>query len=119
VKQRISVENLSELTAEQKDRLRDWWKPVKGDWYCYLPIKFVDVINTSLIMHLERIKKDHYPLLSIGQCIELLKNNNAFKRDYDEGSFAQLPGAFITLCWDERDCPEFIDALWQAVKKVL
>ncbi len=32
MKQRIAVEQLNELTDEQKKRLREWWKPEDGDW---------------------------------------------------------------------------------------
>jgi hypothetical protein len=118
VKQRITCDDLSELTAEQKDRLRDWWKPAKGDWYYYPTIKHVDVINTSLIMDLERIKKDHYPLLSIGQCIELLEKKKAIKSFYDSGfNGIEIPQGFIQLDWPDN--MEFIDALWEAVKQVL
>jgi hypothetical protein len=33
MKRRITPEQLAELTEEQKDRLREWWKPEVGDFY--------------------------------------------------------------------------------------
>lgn len=33
MKQHISVEMVSELTPEQKQKLREWWKPAGGDWF--------------------------------------------------------------------------------------
>jgi hypothetical protein len=134
MKQRITVEQLQQLTEEQQQRFREWWKPSIGDaftnyyadfgwtynnivggckgyWNCESVIDDGD--NPS-----EQPDEDSLPLLNIGQMIELLENKNpSLKIEnnyYDEID----PDSFI---WgvDGKRADNFCDALWNAVKKVL
>ena len=113
MKQRITFEQLDELDKEQLTRLRERWRPQKGDWYYYPAIKHSDVINTSLARDLEHIKKDHFPLLSIGQCIELLEEKRGW--EWINALVAPTYGATIDLYYEG----ELVDALWKAVKEVI
>ena len=104
MKRRITVEQLQELTEEQQQRLREWWKPTAWDVivvYHGMGMKVTNVYNEMVSTD----KKVCMPLLSIGQMIEMLqlyKDKDIFKyHDID-----------IT---DENLC----DALWSAVKQVL
>ena len=146
MKQHIGVEQLSELTDAQREKLREWWKPSLHDLfmcgenaspltvrkttyegskiYCGVqdvPLRFY---IQSKLTHEDYCldKKDTYryksqclPILSIGQCIELIGSklsdidydifiNNYYVRVMDKGTYGNC---------------ELIDALWRAVKEVL
>lgn len=130
MKQRITIEQLNELSEEQKERLRDWWKPEPCDVYSYQN-KTRDVVATSYrsdhgiqILHLtigtgvysDPWRDIHYkarclPLLSIGQMIELLadmSNSNMSLTLYD------VYGDIETY-----KINELCDSLWDEVKLVL
>lgn len=87
MKQHIEPDDLKQLNEIGKNKLRNWWKPVDGDWYCWkntknqkryyveLNCKYCDrgefdkeIINLNKML----------PLLSIGQMIEFLDNNRSF-----------------------------------------
>lgn len=85
MKQRISIEDLNTLTDEQKERLRSWWVPQKGDIVLrdydkaeYVVIRTYDgpakEDNTRWFVGLDNhagiSNKDCLPLLTIGQMIE-------------------------------------------------
>lgn len=135
MKQRISVEQLTQLTADQKDRLREWWKPDECNLIT-LEFPLTASPQTTVITdvstgydgiqywHIGRgftaekeLKLRTLPLLSIGQCIQLL-------RDIGELDIAIRGMGTIDFYFKrpmmglvgER---ELIDALWQAVKEVL
>lgn len=127
MKQHITVEQLSELTDEQKERLREWWEPQKGDWYYYPTINHSDVIATSLQKDLARMKTVHYPLLSIGRMIELLTNyfyNPVFALNEGDGCWdfwgRRIGGSeIIEKMADPKKNYQLCDILWEAVKAVL
>lgn len=109
MKQRISAEDLAELTPEQQERLREWWRPEVGDYIVHdtqgIGCLFGDV---------DIMDKTHMlPRLSIGQCIELLK-------DKDIATLQKVMRKMACALSDtEALAPiELIDALWQAVKEV-
>lgn len=131
MKQHITIEQLNELTIEQKERLREWWKPADEDWY-------TNGETAYAVIEYPKIDDNCLPLLSIGQCIELLqskdKNGDYWLigkielRPYNNGK--PIPG---TVSWvihliqqgaleikvfDKCYSKELIDALWQAVKEV-
>lgn len=127
MKQRISVEQLQELTEEQKGRLREWWRPRKGDWYYYLNIQYSHVITDSseyALSSYNNHKRDYLPLLSIGQCIELLKDKapenvvcELMVRLFSGGwIFADENQVLVPTC---RKPVELVDALWEQIKAVL
>lgn len=127
MKQHITVEQLQELTEVQKERLKEWWRPRMGDWYYYPVINHSDICATSLIADLKRMKKHYYPLLSIGQCIELLGERIyriAGPKSELEILFPEDKQWWVGANTEKRyndyfNADELIDALWQAVKEVL
>ncbi len=107
MKQRISAEDLAELSPEQQERLREWWEPQIGDMS--LSKQGIPKVYVGDITQKER----NTPLLSIGQCIELL--------DYLKQCLVIRKKRGIWNCeetWGNSKV-ELIDALWQAVKEVL
>lgn len=145
MKQRITVEQLNELTEEQKARLREWWQPEKFD------LALANYLGKSNVIALEKIygekwidiekaqddfgeeyaKKDMTPLLSIGQCIALLNDKKAFVSNamlttppvatwgtvWHEDTFTCQ--GYVAIDWKPEEIPELIDAFWEAVKAVL
>jgi len=112
MKRRITTEQLNELTNEQKQKLKRWWKPETGDYYTAKnSIMFYnkDTDNEFEMGHM--LEKDALPLLDIGQMIELL------------GIKLVSCVQYVTPCWQahfnakEYVMSELCDALWEAVKK--
>jgi len=109
MKQHITTEQLDfELNDKGKAKLRSWWKPKIGDLY---------------IWH-DGDKTPKYPLLSIGQMIEFLKEQGSFGMEEVEKS----NGTNIKTIWELDSINEWIhigekeelcDSLWEAVKDVL
>jgi hypothetical protein len=140
MEQRITPEDLQELTDEQRERLREWWVVREGDRF-FAKGKWEDIAGESAPGCVESYdfdgeswdKKDCLPLLSVGQCIELLEekypNGISFHSDWGDCSEVWIvlvqdtqgddpPDSFIDRITITRD-HELIDALWQAVKEVL
>jgi hypothetical protein len=123
MKQRITIEQLNELTDEQKKRLREWWKPQEGDFIISDKDSRIRIIgkpnNNSATQFFPRalngyecdiiILKTCLPLLSIGQMIELTESTNIIKYN---GGWALDDDAV-----EFHD--ELCDALWEAVKQIL
>jgi len=145
MKQRITPEQLQELTSEQQEALRKWWKPEEWE-LIYVTNKGLNTFGQamritginpacdSLPMRLYVdvggwcLKSEVLPLLSIGQCIELLNNKT------NEQSFGYNDsGCFWTIFMGNRGIGnmvegskgrqfssyELVDALWIAVKELL
>ena len=122
MKQRISAEDLAELTPEQQERLREWWTPEVGDYIVHdtqgIGCLFGDV---------DIMDKTHMlPRLSIGQCIELLKSRWTDRVNISEslGKYrVQTINAVVQnhAYIKERVyvADELIDALFATVKEVL
>lgn len=116
MKQRISVDQLLELTSEQREKLRSLWNPENGD-YIFVELNSGDVnrsdiggyLHSSGFFDYDPASKliwsfsgyEHaskmFPLFSIGQMIELLLINN------------------LAMSLTENIC----DELWRAVKSIL
>ena len=107
MRQRITVENLKELSPEQQERLRVWWgeHQQKGDVFICLGNDFLSGKEFAWDGHNKPFNLA-IPLLSIGQMIELLK-----EKDYSKLVALDFVGAIqdINLC----------DLLFQAVKEIL
>lgn len=133
MKQRITAEQLMELTEEQKQKLREWWKPEVGDYYTHKH-DIVKCDMQTLVMAIEKffIREDYLPLLSIGQMIELLQSKDRrnmipeIRSKYCDGEIYcdvtlymkdRVIGTYNFI--ECRPCPELADALWSAVKEVL
>lgn len=110
IKQRISVDQLQELTPGQQEKLREWWQVEKGDWYIY-NFKWENVAKFELEGDIcghdyptVVVKKNCLPLLSIGQMLQFL-----------QGKTSAVGETWVDLSYDS----ELIDALFQAVKEIL
>lgn len=132
MKQRITVEQLNELTEGQRENLREWWKPRAGDYFEALtsnPLnRVINEVNSGGnwldTNGMGWMKQDCLPLLSIGQCIEFLNDRTAEQPlGYNDA------GCFYTVQIGPRGAgegigsqyvgEELIDALWSAVKASL
>jgi hypothetical protein len=111
MEQRITVERLQELTEEQKQRLRGWWKPKCYDVYINHYDTYMIAINDhegNMSQYVTENKHKLLPLLSIGQIIELLMSfdlNGETEQNINDGIMWMNEG----LC----------DALWKEVLRVL
>lgn len=123
MKQNISVEDIQQLTDNQKEKLRELWEPDIGsifyDGHYTQAIQRVDD-NILIVEDKEKYTQNYVvPLLNIGQMIEILEKHdpciNITRR-------VQLVD-FNKWVWEftirERYCreePELCDVLWQAIK---
>jgi len=123
MKQRITPEQLQELTSEQQEALRKWWKPEEWE-LIYVTNKGLNAFGQamritginpacdSLPMRLYVdvgdwcLKSEVLPLLSIGQCIELLLD-----KEY-QASWGEV---LEDISYREGDS-ELIDVLWEIAK---
>ena len=145
MKQHITVKQLNELSEKGKERLREWWKPELGD-------KFVQkhyheqkkkVIEQVFVecdgWHCSNCEGDtpysgklDLPLLSIGQMIEFLDNQNEIEdsetlnlfTDYDSGHVKCWVIQKLNFKGDQIYCfashkANLCDVLWEAVRQVL
>jgi hypothetical protein len=107
MKQKITVEQLQELTEEQKKRLREWWKLQPGDIMFDIKMGCLETLvggsnGKAIIEHIEGESKARFlPLLSIGQMIELLQNS------------------YKKVRWPDTKDKNLCNSLWSAVKEVL
>lgn len=118
MKQYITPEQLNELTPEQKERLREWWRPRIKDGiispYC-VDSGFYGAGSDPYDNAMP--DKDALPLLSIGQCIELA---NVIQISKDMGWSENKQDYEVWWLVNGRYYQgELIHALWQAVKAVL
>jgi polyphosphate kinase len=143
MKQRITIEQLQELTEEQKNKLWDWWKPSTGDhvypvdvdkddFYCiYISNKKQScVVLRDDIKEYLKLTHKRIPLLSIGQMIDLLccKIKNTENSRLLMYQINLLTWSIEALHKDDtrwgdahilKSSDSLCDALWQAVKEVL
>lgn len=113
MKQRITVDQLNELTDQQKEKLREWWKPKKYDLYIDFTNRTVAKETYVCMVHHEKWPNE-VPLLSIGQMIEILRQKHAH----------QLTVIFWNMAYCQEDeewssTDELCDCLWEVVKAVL
>lgn len=144
MKQRISAEDLKQLTPSQQEKLRTWWKPKDGDWFYgtyhghrevgewILSPYCVDsgYYGASLDPEEEAWpNEDTLPLLSIGQCLQILEETIQ-KHLYDDLWAHTEHSPIKSGGWEwkwycghgdySQYCShELIDALWEAVKSIL
>lgn len=134
IKQRISMEQLQELTDQQKERLREWWQPHDYDIVWDGKTDFAVECDLGGQMYLANDqdglcppfgKDGLLPLLSVGQCVELLQSfDEALSFNRKTGLF---PNELNVFGWEVElrlldkwfTEKELIDALWEAVKAVL
>ena len=121
MKRRIIVEQLQELTEEQQQRLREWWKPQYQDVYAEYD-GCLDCYEEMTATYPKQPDQNDLPLLDIGQMIELITDKqNSLCLVYYYGENAELhdtPGDY-NYYPAKAEGKEICDCLWQAVKQVL
>jgi hypothetical protein len=118
MKQRITVEQLDELSLNQQNNLYKWWAPKAriGD-------ESISVFEDG------KYVREFGPLLTIGQCIELLQEKAprlliGYTDEWDVGfctdevPYLECANPFNQDALDKH-YQELIDALWDALKVVL
>jgi hypothetical protein len=128
MKQRITIEQLNELTYEQKEKLRNWWwssNPSMSDVYV-VKNRFDDITQYEglhVLAMRKNFSEDYHigeaiPLITIGQMIEFLNESNALKNDwgYDPKDITEGIVSWFTI---DQNKSEFADILWEAVKGFL
>jgi len=128
LKQRISVEDVRQLTPEQQEKLREWWnEPKIGDTFVInrdSEIRSVDSTWRLIMISNTPLPERFCPMLSIGQCIDLLEKSGRFKGLHKSGTDGEykvylIPGN--NNGWGEyiKSDKELIVALFEAVKEIL
>lgn len=130
MKQHITIEQLNELSDRGKEKLREWWKPKRGDMF--FGIDRGIVANTW-----NEIPNGIYPRLNIGQLIEYLaektkdityvddyfENQIGFNHTYgslNNSTKSPKKGIPYAIAWGSQKLKgELCDALWQAVEEDL
>ena len=126
MKRRITVEQLQELTEEQQQRLREWWKPQYQDVYAEYD-GCLDCYEEMTATYPKQPDQNDLPLLDIGQMIELLDNNSISEKEFAISHVkhgAEYYYEVLAIDKNERyetfeSAEELVDALWQAVKQIL
>lgn len=108
MKRRITVEQLSELTDEQEEKLRSLWIPQTGDIYFRMDYTYDSPLLCEEYdyVKVDKEKNSCLPLLDIGQMIEILHNN-------------EIPFNPPIDISDKFEIDNLCDALWEAVKTLL
>jgi len=143
MKQHITPAQLAQLTPEQREKLREWWVPQPGDMFpcedgtCIFPITRVEKLQEGYMCYFVRKPERNeftavefsfgsrcgvLPLLSIGQCIELLTSKTVNSVINIESNWYDHPEPlqwYVDVSGWDGQRPELIDALFAAVKAVL
>jgi len=145
MKQHITREQFNELSDKGKDRLREWWEPNYGDRYTMIELKVNGKPRKNQKLYEFTVYEDDeygwkdpkeyceywitYPLLSIGQMIEFLDEEQEKGSEVvtwimlSKGSHSWSVGTFGNTFMGNNgintECPELCDALWDCVKEVL
>jgi len=124
MKQHITVDQLNELDDVSKNNLKRWWKPQEGQKIIYIDNSGIDDKRVDWLVEYDnmwyfseansiedftemmRAGDTLFPLLSIGQMLEFLGN--------DESHFALINSNDELI-----DVSRICDTLWEAVKEVL
>ena len=125
MKQRISVNELNTLTPEQREKLRELWIPQEADFVvfngntnnCIVEFVYSDKRFFNLVDGRSSESKFNFlPLLSVGQCLELLGDNwnhlwnlSSKEQEYEVAIGDSMSKRGENLC----------DTLWEAVKSML
>lgn len=128
MKQRITIEQLKELTTAQQLKLQESWEPRDGDWIAQLSNNYMMLIEQGSmeVSPKDTIKYSFLPLLSIGQMIEFLTapdeanaenhaNNPGMGGEDSDAVGSEVPDFRISWKPDE----ELADLLWESVKDAL
>jgi hypothetical protein len=119
MKQHITIDELNNLTAEQTERLREWWNPKLGDFYYDTVTKTESLFDYDMENEFKENNREYRmrPLLSIGQMIELIQDKKPLLKGISKNRFDKW---FINIdngMLGYKD--ELCDALWETVKQLL
>lgn len=132
MKQHITIEQLNELSEEGKDTLRNWWLTENGNVFVFFSRDLnkwyegvIDEEHWEKEVHYPSGKREKaYPLLSIGQMIEFLREKSM--GDLDLQIWINSAGSSVWLGIGKQENKlaggedmEIRDALWEAVKEIL
>ncbi|MNW38174.1 hypothetical protein D3C74_152340 [compost metagenome] len=124
MKQRITVEQLKELTGLQQEHLRELYSPEEGDWFYrstgedtefYGSVMYHDDSGVELF----EPEKIDLPLLSIGQMIQLLNPESSTIFTFNSWPNTNPPICEISVNGKTFYEKNICDALWESVKKIL
>lgn len=119
MKQHITADQLNELSPKAKEKLREWWKPDISD-LLYRPDNPEGLQEIMGFIGEAPIKKECYPLLSIGQMIEFLDENGRLWIEQEEEIDEDIPKKYrVQSRQHEYWSTELCDALWQACEEIL
>lgn len=126
MKQHVTVEQVNQLSEKGKNSLREWWKPIEGDFFMRInPVDASIQVETTYSSWNDRYEDNNpdnlsFPLLSIGQMIEFLDHHAVknwqialHKPLYD----INYPDSKVSP--DFEDFDNLCDALWDVVKEIL
>jgi hypothetical protein len=126
--QRITIEQLNELTDDKKEKLRDWWwrsNPGISDVYV-VKYKYDDITRYEgphVLAVRNNFSEDYHkgeaiPLLSIGQMIEFLQEKRVFINDWGYDP-KDVIGSIVSWFTIDQSHSELADVLWEVVKNTL
>ena len=144
MKMRVTVDQVNQLTPEQRDKLRILIEPQEGNYLLHKGEEYLFVhknrygyflAQNDRDMQVQPLNKEEFGkvivLLSTGQCIELL-HESIKGRDNNRISLWEFPSDgwnvetldITDSKWGDKHIwiknkNELIDALWEAVKSIL
>ena len=108
MKERISEEQLQELSPEQQEKLREWWEPKEYDVFIAQPYGTECILIWRLVDQsaFKKLWNELLPLLSIGQMIGMLSHYHPH---------------FSYRCMDEYNVghEKLCDEMWEDMKYAL
>ena len=118
MKQRISTDQLQQLTPGQQDKLRSWWQPSYGDVYGCFTVDG-EWLQAVICRESQVPMSDEFPLLSIGQMLQLIdpKEETIFTMMKYIAAEPQIYK--VSVDGTEYFGDSMCDCLWQAVKEIL
>ncbi|AFM40680.1 hypothetical protein Desaci_1687 [Desulfosporosinus acidiphilus SJ4] len=123
MKQRITTDQLQQLSMEQRNKLKEWWMPSFGDLFVFEEYCDENLFDSEDEININffnaKIKPYSLPLLTIGQCFSLLEpyRPNLQKDHVQEDLWTleiKIDNKSETII--KRD---LIDALFEAIKLIL
>lgn len=121
MKQKITTDQLNELSEKGKERLREWWgrdKQKYGDLFIYNGNGegLIGGVDEEGDPYRGLLDLDAMPLISIGQMIEFLDEHGKFINIW-----RGLREDWLIVINDDTHIakPELSDALWEATKECL
>lgn len=131
MKQHLTPQDLDQLTPAGKEKLRAWWKPAEGD-FIYTSAWIDDKTKNDLVLCMssptgmvwQQMLEGALPLLSIGQMIEFLEDNDfilLIQDPYNEQHSVEeeLNWGIYGQLGKQHHSKELCDSLWYACVEIL